>query len=92
MEEIRDGSCAKFGSIGKLECPTHLQETTGNEPGTDELKLTAVFEPAPEGEIIEEAKANLLDSPAQVMQYHRDEARKHAVPGALREEFQIAAS
>jgi predicted RNase H-like HicB family nuclease len=51
------------------------------------LKLTAVFEPAPEGgftchfeelpevfsegETLKEAKANLLDALEQVMQYHR---------------------
>jgi antitoxin HicB len=72
------------------------------------LKLTAVFEPAPEGgytchfdelpevfsegETVEDAKANLLDALAQVMEYHREEARKSAAPGALREEFQLAAS
>ena len=72
------------------------------------LKLTAVFAPAPEGgytcqfeelpevfsegETLEEAKANLLDALTQVMEYHRDEARKHAAPGALREEFQLATS
>ena len=62
------------------------------------LKLTAVFEPAPEGgytchfeelpevfsegETLDDAKANLLDALAQVMEYHREEARKHAVPGS----------
>lgn len=72
------------------------------------LKLTAVFEPAPEGgytshfeelpevfsegETLEEAKANLLDALMQVMEYHREEARKNAVPGAVREELQLAAS
>lgn len=72
------------------------------------LKLTAVFAPAPEGgytchfeeppevfsegETLEEAKANLMDALAQVMEYHRDEARKHATPGALREEIQLATS
>jgi len=56
------------------------------------LKLTAVFEPAPEGgytctfeefpdvfsegESIEEARANLLDALQLVLGYHRDEARK----------------
>jgi predicted RNase H-like HicB family nuclease len=59
------------------------------------LKLSAVFEPAPEGgytchfeelpevfsegETLDEAKANLLDALTQVMEYHR-------------EEFQLAAS
>ena len=72
------------------------------------LKLTAVFEPAPEGgftchfdelpgifsegETIEEAKANLLDALTQVMEYHREEARKNARPGTVREELQLAAS
>lgn len=72
------------------------------------LKLSAVFEPAPEGgytchfeelpevfsegETLEEAKTNLLDAHTQEMEYHREEARKNAVPGALREEFQLAVS
>lgn len=72
------------------------------------LKLTAVFEPAPEGgytchfeewpevfsegESIEEAKANLLDALVQVMDYHREEARKNATPGSVREELRLAAS
>lgn len=70
------------------------------------LKLTAVFEPAPEGgytshfeelpevfsqgETVEEAKANLLDALTQVMEYHREEARKNSAPGAVREEFELA--
>jgi predicted RNase H-like HicB family nuclease len=94
--------------IGKLECPTHLQESTVMSLERMKLKLTAVFGPAPEGgytsqfeelpevfsegETLEESKANLLDALAQVMEYHRDEARKPAAPGALREEFQLAAS
>jgi predicted RNase H-like HicB family nuclease len=72
------------------------------------LKLTAVFEPAPEGgytchfeelpeifsegETVEEAKANLLDALTQVMEYHREEARKNPIPGAMRQEFKLAAS
>ena len=72
------------------------------------LKLTAVFEPAPEGgytchfeelpevfsegETVEEARANLVDALTQVMEYHREEARQNATPGALREEFKLAAS
>ena len=72
------------------------------------LKLTAVFEPAPEGgytchfeelpeifsegETVEGAKANLLDALTQVMEYHREEARKNPVPGATREEVELAAS
>jgi predicted RNase H-like HicB family nuclease len=71
------------------------------------LKLTAVFEPAPEGgytchfeelpevfsegESLDQAKANLLDALTQVMDYHREEARKNAAPGALRTELQLAA-
>jgi predicted RNase H-like HicB family nuclease len=58
------------------------------------LRLTAVYEPAPEGgytcrfeelpevfsegENIEEAKSNLLDALNQVMEYHREEARKNS--------------
>ena len=76
--------------------------------GELKLKLTAVFEPAPEGgytchfeelpeifsegETVEQARTNLVDALTQVMEYHREEARKNAVPGALREEFQLAAS
>jgi predicted RNase H-like HicB family nuclease len=76
--------------------------------GELKLKLTAVFEPAPEGgytchfeelpevfsegETVEEAKANLMDALTQVMECHREEARKNVTPGALREEFQLAAS
>jgi len=72
------------------------------------LKLTAVFEPAPEGgytchfeelpevfsegETMHEARANLLDALTQVMEFHREEARKNANPGAVREELQLAAS
>jgi predicted RNase H-like HicB family nuclease len=72
------------------------------------LKLTAVFEPAAEGgytchfeelpevfsegESLEEAKANLLDALTQVMEYHREEARKNPAPGAVREELRLAAS
>ena len=72
------------------------------------LKLTAIFEPAPEGgytcqfeelpevfsegDTLEEAKANLLDALTQVMEFHREESRKNATPGAMREEFQLAVS
>ena len=72
------------------------------------LKLTAVFEPAreggytchfeelpevfSEGENLQEARANLLDALTQVMEYHRQEGRKTATPGAVREEMQLAAS
>jgi antitoxin HicB len=77
-------------------------------PDDLQLKLTAVFEPAPEGgftchfeelpetfsegDTLEEAKANLVDALTQVMEYHREEARKNAVPGSVRQEFQLAAS
>jgi predicted RNase H-like HicB family nuclease len=72
------------------------------------LKLTAVFEAAPEGgytcsfeelpevfsegETLAEARENLLDALSQVMEYHREEARKNARPGALREELDLALS
>jgi len=72
------------------------------------LKLTAVYEPGAEGgytchfeewpevfsegETVEQARANLLDALTQVMEYHREEARKNPFPGASREEFQLAAS
>lgn len=72
------------------------------------LKLTAVFEPAAdggytchfeelpeifsEGESVDEARSNLLDALTQVMEFHREEARKNATPGAVREELQLAAS
>ena len=58
----------------------------------DQLSLTAVIEPAPEGgftsrfeefpdvfsegETLEEAEANLFDALKLVLEYHRDEARK----------------
>ena len=70
------------------------------------LKLTAVFEPAQEGgftchfeelpevfsegETLEEAKTNLLDALTQVMEYHREEARKNIAPGAVRQELELA--
>ena len=63
------------------------------------IKLTAVFEPAPEGgytchfeelpevfsegETLDDAKTNLLDALPELMAYHRKEARKNAVRGAL---------
>jgi len=83
-----------------------MQESVAMSPEGIQLKLTAVFEEAPEGgytchfeelpevfsegETLQEAKANLLDALTQVMEYHREEARKSAAPGALREEFQLA--
>jgi predicted RNase H-like HicB family nuclease len=72
------------------------------------LNLTAVFESAPEGgytchfeelpdvfsegENLDEAKANLVDALMEVLAYHREEARKAATPGAVRQELQLAAS
>jgi predicted RNase H-like HicB family nuclease len=66
------------------------------------LKLTAVFEPAPEGgftcyfeelpgvfsegETLDEAKANLLDALTQVMEYHRETARNRAAPAGASRE------
>jgi predicted RNase H-like HicB family nuclease len=72
------------------------------------VTLTAVFEPAPEGgytchfeelpgvfsegETLAEAKTNLFDALVQVMEYHRQEARKSVAPGAVRHELQLAPS
>ena len=39
---------------------------------------------------MDEARGNLWDALEQVMAYHREEARKHAVPGAVREELKLA--
>jgi len=77
-------------------------------PDQLKFKLTAVFEPATEGgftchfeelpeifsegETMDEARANLWDALEQVMAYHREEGRKTATPGAVREELQLAAS
>lgn len=70
------------------------------------LRLTAVFEPAPEGgftchfeelpdvfsegETLDEARANLLDALKQVMEYHREQSQKSTVPGALREALELS--
>ena len=72
------------------------------------FKLTAVFEPVEEGgftcrfeewpeifsegETVDGARSNLWDALEQVMTYHREEARKSATPGAVREELLLAAS
>lgn len=72
------------------------------------LTLTAVFESAPEGgftchfeempEIFSEGdtmeipRANLFDALTQVMEYHREEARKSAQPNAVREAIQLASA
>jgi predicted RNase H-like HicB family nuclease len=45
-----------------------------------------------EGETVDEARSNLWDALEQVMASHRDEARKSAVPGAVREKPQLAAT
>ncbi len=74
---------------------------------SEKLNLTAVFEPAAEGgftcsfeefpdvfsegETVEEAEANLLDALKLVLDYHREEARKHTrSPGAVRHQFQLS--
>ena len=58
--------------------------------------FTCHFEELPEnfseGETVDEARTNLWDALEQVMTYHREEARKSAIPGAVREELQLAAS
>jgi len=77
-------------------------------PEGPRFKLTAAFEPAPEGgftchfeelpeifsegETVDEARANLWDALAQVMAHHREEARNDAAPGTVREELELAAS
>jgi len=77
-------------------------------PEQHKLKLTAVFEPEAEGgftcrfeelpeifsegQTVDEARVNLWDALEQVMSYHREEARKSAVPGAVSEELQLAAT
>jgi predicted RNase H-like HicB family nuclease len=70
------------------------------------LKLTAVFEAAPEGgftcyfeefpdvfsegETIESAKENLHDALQLVLEYHRDEARKKENPSVVRQEMELS--
>ena len=92
----------------RLEFRTEFCNLQGMDLGNLKLKLTAVFEPAPEGgytchfeelpevfsqgETIEEANQNLLDALEDVMEYHREEARKNVVPGAVRQEVELAAS
>ena len=77
-------------------------------PVQHKLKLTAVFEPAAEGgftchfeelpeifsegETVDEARANLWDALEHVTAYHCEEARKSAIPGAVREGLQLAAT
>jgi predicted RNase H-like HicB family nuclease len=84
----------------------HPEDEQANGMKTNlRLKLTAVFEEAPEGgytcgfeefpdvfsegETLEEAKANLLDALQLVLEYHRDEARKQEKPSAVREEMEL---
>src|SRR6266568_4787015 len=109
MRERLNGSGEVSNSpLLKLEPWASQYETECMSLDELRLKLTAVFEPAPEGgytchfeelpevfsegETLDEAKGNLLDALAQVMEYHREEARKNATPGAVREELQLAAS
>ena len=70
------------------------------------MKLTAVFEPAPEGgytcfveeipaaisegDTLEEAKANLLDALKLVLECQRDIARRDSSPNAVREIIEFA--
>ena len=70
------------------------------------MKLTAVYEPAPEGgytcfveevpaaisqgETLEEAKANLLDALQLVLKYQRELAEKDLSPNAVRQTIQLA--
>jgi predicted RNase H-like HicB family nuclease len=69
------------------------------------MKVTAVFEPAPEGgytcfveeipaaisqgETLEEAKANLLDALKLVIECQRELAEKSLSPGAVRETIDL---
>jgi antitoxin HicB len=71
-----------------LENAAVTEEDTAMNLDELRLKLTAVFEPAPEGgytchfeelpeifsegETVAEAKSNLLDALTQVMEYHRE--------------------
>lgn len=71
------------------------------------MKLTAVFDPAPEGgytayveeipgaisegETIEEARENLADALRMVLECNRDIAREHESEGAVRESMELAA-
>ena len=88
------------------ELEMHLEDKQSIGMKTNlRLKLTAVFEEAPEGgytcgfeefpdvfsegETLEEAKANLLDALQLVLEYHRDEARKQEKPSAVREEMEL---
>ena len=70
------------------------------------VKLTAVFEPAPEGgytcfveeipaaisegESLEEAKANLTDALRLVLDAQRQLAEENLTPGAVREQIELA--
>jgi predicted RNase H-like HicB family nuclease len=70
------------------------------------MKVTAVFEPAPEGgytcfveeipaaisqgDTLEEAKANLLDALKLVLECQRELAEKNLSPDAVRESIELA--
>ena len=72
------------------------------------MKLTGIFEPAPEGgytcfveeipaaisqgETLEEAKANLLDALKLVLECQRDLAEKELSPNAVRQPLEFAES
>jgi len=73
---------------------------------SEPVKLTAVFEPAPEGgyscfveeipaaisqgETLEEAKANLREALQLVLEVQRELVEKNLSPGAVREVFDVA--
>ncbi len=92
--------------IPELEFNLLPVETEPVSPQERRFKLTAVFEAAPEGgftchfeelpeifsegETVDEARANLWDALEQVMAWHREEAGKQAVAGAVREELEFA--
>ena len=70
------------------------------------MRVTAVFEPAPEGgytcfveeipaaisqgETLDEAKANLLDALKLVLECQRELAEKNVSPNAVRESIELA--
>ncbi len=70
------------------------------------MKLTAIFEPAPEGgftcsieempevisegDTMDEARENLRDALSLMLEYRREEARAGMAPQAVEEEFAVA--
>lgn len=108
MEGVQGMLEPRRNGDAELESYSPLCETPSMNPDGPKFKLTAVFEPAPEGgftchfeelpeifsegETVDAARTNLWDAFEQVMAYHREEARKNATPGAVREELQLAAS